>query len=128
MTVKGTIGAPKPDLDHLKLTAIGIQAAPAAVLNAASGVAGKAVDVTENAAKTLNKLTEGTVGGVLGALTGDKKDSKGKEKKSGGLGGLLGGLGGGKKSSSTNAPPKSSNTSTNDGKGIHIPFNPFKKK
>ena len=129
VSVGGTVGAHKVNLDRGKLLAVGIQAAPAAVLNAAGGAVGAAVDVTEKATQKLNKLTEGTVGGILGVL-GDpsaKSDSKEASKQPTGLGGLLGGFGGKKKAASTNSPPKDATTSTNKAPGIKLPFNPFKK-
>lgn len=126
--VGGTIGAHKVRLDRGKLLAVGIQAAPAAALNAIEGAAGAAVDITEKATQTLNKITEGTVGGILGAFGDSTAKSTSKDgKKSGGLGGLLDAIGGdGKKT--TNAPPQNMTNQVDKATGIKIPFNPFKKK
>ncbi len=125
--IGGTVGAHKVKLDRGRLLAVGIQAAQAAALNAIEGAAGAAVNVTEKATQTLNKLTEGTVGGILGALGDSKAKSTSKDgKKSGGLGGLFDALGGGKKQS-TNAPPQNMTNKVDKSTGIKIPFNPFKK-
>lgn len=127
-TVGGTVGAHKVQLDRGKLLAVGIQAAPAAALNAIEGAAGAAVNVTEKATQTLNKLTEGTVGGILGALGDSTAKSTPKDgKKSGGLGGLFDALGGGKKQT-TNATPQNMTNKTDKATGLKIPFNPFKKQ
>ncbi len=128
VTIGGTVGAHEVQLDRGKLLAVGIQAAPAAALNIGKNAVGTAVNITEKTADKLNKITEGTVGGLLNAL-GDSsaKSTKDGEKKSGGvLGGLLGGLGG-TKATSTNSPPKDATTSTNKEPGLKLPFNPFKK-